>query len=70
VEPPDIIEGIPMPSVGMQLTVVRIVQHPVTRVIYFICSYPDGPGMPAMRIVVRYEYWLFAPGFLLPPILD
>ena len=59
-----------MPSAGMQLTVLRIVQHPRTRDIYFVLDFYDGPGMPLMRIVVRYEFWLMAPGFLMPPVFD
>ena len=64
---PDIMEGIPMPHTGMSLTVLRIVQHPRNGDIYMVLQFYDGPGMPFMRIVVRYDFWLMSPGFLMPP---
>ena len=59
-----------MPQPGASLRVVQVIQHPQSRSIYIVCTMDDGAGMPRMRIVLRYEFWLVAPGLLMPPVIE
>ena len=61
-------EGVPMPTMGTELMVERVIMSRRARRIFVVCSWEVGGGMPRAFIILRYDFWSFGDGAVIPPV--
>ena len=61
-------EGVPMPTMGTELMVERVITSRRGRRIFIVCSWEVGGGMPRAFIILRYDFWSFGGGSVIPPV--